>query len=171
MITNKIILGIIGILSIIVIPIQIISTFVLGLLVSLTFGLLLVPISFIWIVLFLGPLLGLSYVYERVSILRFVTSIIGIPIALIGDVYVSLMPSMGEWDSRFQKLIMCETFPYTWKFIQYQKGKINITKEDALTKILKEVSKDSVLDKYLDEMRVNVFARKENIDGKYDPHW
>jgi hypothetical protein len=70
MITNKIIRIIIAITGFVVIPIQMVTTFILGILVSLTFGLLLTPISLIWTVLFLGPLLGLSYVYERITILR-----------------------------------------------------------------------------------------------------
>lgn len=99
MITNKIIHIIIAITGLIVIPVQIITTFVLGLLVSLTFGLLLIPFSIIWIVLFLGPLLGLSFVYERLAITRPFISIIGIPLAVIADTYVALLPSMGEMGS------------------------------------------------------------------------
>ncbi|MBI3616962.1 MAG: hypothetical protein HY210_01935 [Candidatus Omnitrophica bacterium] len=135
MITNKIIHIIIAITGFIVIPVQMITTFVLGILVSLTFGLLFLPISFIWTVLFLGPLLGLSYVYERIAILRPFISIIGIPLAALGDTYVALMPSMGEMDSRFTKLIICQTFPYTWKFLQFQNNKLNIGKNDVLTKM------------------------------------
>lgn len=60
MITNKIIHIVNTITAFIVIPVQLITTFVLGILVRLTFGLLLIPFSIIWIVLFLGPLLGLS---------------------------------------------------------------------------------------------------------------
>ena len=70
MITNKIIHIIIAVTAPICIPVQLVTCFVLGLLVSLTFGFLLIPISVIWVVLFLGPLLGLSYVYERIAILR-----------------------------------------------------------------------------------------------------
>ena len=63
MITNKIISIIISITALPILPVQIITTFVLGILVTLTFGLLLIPFTIIWVVLFLGPLLGLSYVY------------------------------------------------------------------------------------------------------------
>src|SRR3989344_1544793 len=101
MLTNKIISIIISITAILIIPIQIITTFVLGLLVTLTFGLLLVPISLIWTALFLTPLLGLSKVYERIPILRFPISIIGISIAVLGNIYTAIMPSMGEVESRY----------------------------------------------------------------------
>ena len=110
MISNKIIGFFISITGFIVIPIQLITTFLLGLLVKLTFGLLLIPFSIIWVVLFLGPLLGLSYVYERIIIIRPFVAIIGIPLAILGDTYVALLPSMGEMDSRYSKMICCQTF-------------------------------------------------------------
>ena len=85
-----------------------------------------------WIILFLGPLLGLSYVYERVTILRPFISIIGIPIAVIGNEYVALLPSMGEMDSRYAKMIICQTFPYSWRFNQFENNKVNINSNDIL---------------------------------------
>jgi len=163
MITNKIIHIIITITAFIVVPVQMVTTFVLGILVSLTFSLLLIPISFIWTVLFLGPLLGLSYVYERIKILRPFISIIGIPLAVLGDTYVALMPSMGEKDSRFAKLILCQTFPYTWKFVQYQKNNLNIDKNDVLTKILQEVSKAKPL-----SLRADVYSRPDYTGERLD---
>ena len=147
------------------------TTFVLGLLLSLTFGLLLIPISLIWVVLFLGPLLSLSYVYERVTILRPFIAVMGIPLAVMGDIYVSLIPTMGEIESRLSKLVLCQTFPYTWKFTQLQKGKENIKNGDVLAKILKEVSKTTPLSKYLDELRADVYSRPENMDVGYKLDW
>jgi len=167
MITNKIILIIIVITSIIVIPVQVVTTFVLGILVSLTFGLLLIPISFIWTVLFFGPLLGLSYAYERVAILRPFISIIGIPLAVLADTYVAIMPSMGEWESRNQKLILCQTFPYTWRFIQLQNGKDVIEQNDVLTKVLREVAGAKPLSKYLDNLRADVVSRPYYMKKNY----
>lgn len=171
MITNKIILIIIAITGFIVIPVQIITTFVLGILVSLTFNLLLIPINLIWVILFLYPLLGLSYVYERIAILRPFISIIGIPLALIGDTYIALMPSMGEMDSRYTKLILCQTFPYTWKFNQFQNNKLNIERNDILAKILREVSKAKPLNKYLDGLRAEVYSRSDYRSGRYKLDW
>jgi hypothetical protein len=116
MLANKILHVILAILSFIVVPVQLVTTFILGILVSLTFGLLLLPLSFIWIVFFLGPLLGLSYIYERLLIFRPLISLIGIPLAVVGDIYVALIPSMGEMDSRWSKMLYCQTFPYTYEF-------------------------------------------------------
>lgn len=171
MIVNKIIRLIIGFTGLILIPVQMITTFVLGLLVNLTFGLLLIPFSIIWIVLFFGPLLGLSYVYERVAITRPFIAIIGIPLAVIANEYVALLPSMGEKDSRYAKMIYCQTFPYMWRFNQLQNNKLNIGKDDVLTKILREVSKAKPLGKYLDSLRAEVYSRKDYLNGKYELDW
>ena len=138
-----------------------ITTFVLGILVSLTLGLLLIPFSIIWVVLFLGPLLGLSYVYERVTITRPFIAIIGIPLAVLGDTYVALFPSMGEMDSRYSKMICCQTFPYTWRYIQYNNYKLNIDQDDILNKIFQEVSKAEPLRKYLDDLNQRIQQKKD----------
>jgi hypothetical protein len=171
MLANRTIRIILGITGLIVIPVQMVTTFILGLFVSLTFGLLLIPISIVWTALFLGPLLGLSYVYERIVILRPFISIIGIPLAVIGHTYVALMPSMGEMDSRFDKLILCQTFPYTWKYIQFQINKLNIGKDDVLTKILRRVSRAKPFDKYLDTLRADVYSRPDYMNGKHKLDW
>jgi len=173
MTTNKIIFILITITAFVVIPIQIITTFVLGLLVSIPLigFLLLILISSIWIVLFLGPLLGLSYVYERVVILRPLISTIGIPLAVLGDIYVALMPSMGEMEGRYEKMIICQTFPYTWKFNQFRSDKLNIEKDDVLAKILRIVSKTKPLNKYLDKLRAEVYSREDYMSGKYKLNW
>ncbi len=160
MITNKIIIIIISITAFIVFPIQIITTFVLGILVNLTFGLLLIPFSIIWMVLFVGPLLGLSYVYERVAITRPLIAIIGIPLAVLGNIYVALLPSMGELDSRYAKMIFCQTFPYTWRFFQYQNRKLNMEPNDILVKILQGFSKVPPLRHYL--MRLSEQLKENN---------
>ena len=164
MTTNKIISIIISITAFIVIPVQMITTFVLGILVSLTFGLLLIPFSIIWVVLFLGPLLGLSYVYERVAISRPFIAIIGIPLAVVGDTYVSLLPSMGEMDSRYSKIICCQTFPYTWRYFQYNNYKLNIDQDDILNKIFQEVSSAEPLRKYLDDLNQRIQEKKDKTE-------
>lgn len=116
MTTNRILEIILGIISILVIPVQAITTFLLGILIKITFGLLLFPLNIIWSVLFLHPLIGLSYVYEKVPLLRILVAVIGIPIAIIGNTYTSLIPAMGDTDSRLSKLLLTESFPYSWHY-------------------------------------------------------
>lgn len=118
MIANRILEIILGITSIIVIPVQLVTTFVLSILISITFGLLLFPLSLVWSVLFLFPLIGLSYVYEKMPFLRIPIAIIGIPIAILGNAYAALIPSMGDMESRCTKLLISESFPFTWHYYQ-----------------------------------------------------
>lgn len=171
MLTNKIIHAIIAITGLIVIPIQMVTTFVLGMLVSASFGLLLLPISLIWVVLFLAPLFCLSYIYEHVKALRPFVAAVGIPLAVLGNTFVALMPAMGEMDSRFQKLILCQVFPYTWQFIQFEKGSMNVGEGDGLSESLKLVSRAKPLSKHLDRLRADVYSRPQYMNGTYRLDW
>ena len=94
------------------ISIRYLPTFVLGLLVRLTFGLLLIPISLIWTVFFLLPLVGLSYIYEKVFLLRIPVAILGLPIAILGNIFCCWMPSMGEKNDRVTKMLLSNIFPF-----------------------------------------------------------
>jgi hypothetical protein len=71
------------IFSVVTIPLQLVTTFVDGCLVSCTFGLLLLPMDAIWLV-FMGLLLGTSWLWERTAILGWLALLVRIPLALIG---------------------------------------------------------------------------------------
>jgi hypothetical protein len=86
---NKILDILISISAWVVLPVQLVTTFLLGLLVKLTFGLLLIPLSFVWEAFFLGPLLGLSWLWGKLPLLRVPVAGFGIPLALLADTYVS----------------------------------------------------------------------------------
>ncbi len=125
-----------------IIPISFVTTFMLGILVSVTFGLFLLPISLIWLVLFLGPLLGLSWVWEKAPFLRVPIAVPGIPLAFVGNIYATLMPSMGELDSRVSKLLLSESWPYSldcWRLITTKALPESPGAED-FSQILMEVS-------------------------------
>lgn len=119
MLINRILEIILGVIGIVVIPVQILTTFILGILISLTFNLLLFPLSIVWSILFLYPLIGLSYIYEKISILRIPIAIIGIPLAVLGNTFAALIPSMGEIESRLSKLLITESFPYCWHYYKF----------------------------------------------------
>jgi len=103
------------VVSPVVIPAQIVSTFVLGVLAALTGELLLIiPITLIWVVCFLGPLLGLSWIWGKAPFLRIPLAVLGIPLALIAETFCCLMPSMGELGARIHKLCLCRSWPYTF---------------------------------------------------------
>ena len=149
MLTNKLVDILTTITAWIVVPCQIITTFILGILVRLTFGFLLFPFSFLWIVLFFGPLMGLSFLWLRIPFIRILISIIGIPLAVIANIYVCLLPSMGEKESRIVKMLYCQTFPYTFRLHQYYIRQLKITFDDDLYKIFQRVSKDIAIRQFL----------------------
>jgi hypothetical protein len=117
----------VSVFSIVTVPLQLLTTLVGGCLVSCTFGLLLLPLSIIWMVL-LGLLLGTSWLWERAECLGFgplvvlahiPLAVVGIPLALVSETYVSLVPSMGEIESRYTKLVTCWVWPFSldyWRF-------------------------------------------------------
>ena len=162
MLTNNIIRIVTGLLGFVLIPVVPISTFVLGLLVSLTFGLLLLPISLIWSVCFYFPLLGLSFIYENFKLLRPIAAIIGIPIAIIGEVFVSLMPSMGETDSKMAKWLSTTSFPYTYSITHFNNPKKlhYLMKKDGhyrtlLDILYREKSGNRIMTAYIDKELLN----------------
>lgn len=163
MIANIILNIILNILSIIVVPIMLLTTSILGLLVSITFGLLLFPLSLIWSVLFLFPLIGISYIYEKAPILRIPLAIIGIPIAIIGNTYASLIPSMGDMESRVTKFFITESFPFSWHLFQLNLNNSSIQHTNGFPSLMVFLNKI----KLNDEARWN-FATELKIINNID---
>ena len=157
MLTNRILDFLISLTSWIVLPVQLVTTAVFGLLVRLTMGLLLIPFSLIWMVLY-GIIFSLSYLYEKVPILRVLFSIAGIPISFLGYVYSCIIPSMGDFQGRFSKLLICQTFPYSWHFQTYMLLRRSPTSRPSegfleLNIILKRISaSEKGIGSYIDEL-------------------
>lgn len=145
MFTNKVVRITLGILAIVVLPIQLITTFVLSIMVELSFGILLLPFSLVWAILFYGPLIAMSYLFEKVIFFRPCISLLGIPCAVLGNIYVALIPSMGEFDSRYSKMLICQTFPYSLAFVKFMNYReIGFYDHPILSKILLGLSKEDV---------------------------
>jgi len=96
-------------------------TFILGLLVSLSFGLLLIPFSLLWI-LFFGLLLGSSWLWVNIPITRPILLPFGVVLATIADWYVSLIPDMGEKYQKVLKMAYCDSWPYSYLIFQVQRS-------------------------------------------------
>ena len=99
-------------------PVQLVSTFILGLLVRVTFGLLLIPLSVVLWWPFLGFLLGSSWLWGKAGLYRPVLLLPGVFVAEVAGAVVGLMPEMGDWQSRGMKLALCESWPHSlslWK--------------------------------------------------------
>lgn len=147
MITNRILEILLGVCGLVVIPVQIISTFLLSILVFISFGLLLIPLNLIWIVLFLYPLVGLSYLYEKILILRIPIAIVGISFAVLGNAYVAFTPAMGDLEGRASKLLVTESFPYSWHYYKLTLGNSSIEFTDGFPDLMKFFDRISPNDK------------------------
>ncbi len=148
MITNRILVAILFIVGIPLIPVQIVSTLVVGLAVTITFALLLIPISLVWMLLYY-PMLALSWVGNRVPALREVLGIVFIPWVVVAHTFVQLMPSMGELESRAAKLMLCSSWPFTWEFSQFLSRQLDLESSDpaavALNAVVERMSSGVIL--------------------------
>lgn len=116
---NKIVNSLIEAMALVVVPIQVVATIPLGCLVLVTLGLYLFPVDVIWMTLFLGPLIGLSWTWDKVPLLRIPAAILGIPAAVLGDAYTAIMPSIGE-ESRITRTLICRTWPFSLQFMAFK---------------------------------------------------
>jgi hypothetical protein len=164
-IANRILSVILTVLAFAVIPIQVVTTLLLGLLVSIPLLglLLLLCINLVWTIL-LAPMLGLSRLCHRIEPLRIPISLFGIPLAIMADTYVCLMPSMGEFESRAAKLMLAESWPYSWDFWQFQCGRLDLDSPDGeqLREVLARVShRDPLRQRTIDRL-----MRHEPLDSQ-----
>lgn len=121
MFANRILLGLSGIVCLVGLPLQLVTTLVLGILARLTFGLILIPFSLVWMIL-LGWLLATSWAWEKIPLVRPILALVGIPSAAIAVSYASFLPEMGEWDSRVVKQRLCWVWPFTLDYLRYERG-------------------------------------------------
>lgn len=163
MIANKILYVLISVLAFFVIPIQLVTTLVLGIAVTLTFGLLLFPITLIWM-LFYGPLLGLSWVCNKIPVLRDFIGIAFIPWAVVADTFVCLMPAMGELESRALKMMMCQSWPFTWEFSQFVSGRLDLDSQEPEAISAKEIVNRLTRGNVLMQRVVTRISRSELLD-------
>ena len=57
---------------------------------------------------------------EGLGTLRIPLAVIGVPLAVLGAAYTSLVPSMGDFDSRATKHLICWTWPFSLDDPRYQ---------------------------------------------------
>ena len=90
-----------------------ISTLVLGLAATITFGVPLYLLSIPWLVL-LGILLGTRWTWLNFPIVRPLLFIPGVIVTAVAYTYVSLVPAMGEKYQKALKLALCDSWPYSF---------------------------------------------------------
>lgn len=101
---------------------------ILGCAVGLTFGILLLPLSLVWLP-FLGFLLGTSWLWLKVPVLRPFLIIPGALLGVVGATFVAFVPDMGERFQKQLKGVCCDSWPYSW--LIYRLSKELYTIDDA----------------------------------------
>jgi hypothetical protein len=151
---NRVLNGILAILSFIIVPIQMVTTLILGLGAALTFGLLLIPMTLFWCIIFL-PMLGLSWLSGKANFLRELIGFLGIPWAIFANIYACLMPAMGEVENRTVKLFITETWPFSWDFWLFYTGELDLDSPQAeeLNTILEKQGKDPLRKLVIQKLR------------------
>jgi hypothetical protein len=152
MLACRILNVLVTIFLVVTIPLQVVTTAVGGCLASLTLGFLLLPLSAVWMV-FLGLLLGTSWLWDRAERLRLPPlvvlvhiplAVVGIPLALLSAIYAALLPSMGDIESRHMKIVTCWVWPFSldyWKFATWLRQTEN-EHEDPKVMVSKMIAHD-----------------------------
>lgn len=152
--TNRILLIFFLVLTPIIFPIQIVTTFLIGALVTLTFNILLIPLSLVWTLFFYLPLLGLSLLFIRMPFLRPVSIIIGFPLSIAAYIFAALIPSMGDLYSRTSKVVYTESFPFNYLHFTYLTNRSKFSLDDigTLVELNHRIKgKDPIRIKYIEE--------------------
>ena len=93
-------------------PVQLITTFVGGVLIALTFGIFALMVTILWLPV-LAVLLGTSWLWLNAPPLRVLLFLPGIAIAMLAHAYVALMPEI-ERDAKYYKLSLAGEWPLSW---------------------------------------------------------
>lgn len=163
MAANRLLNAILTATAWIVVPVQLVTTSVLGILVSVSFGLLLWPISVVWAVL-LGPMLGISWLCKRCEPLRVPLGVVFLPWAVMANVFVCVMPSMGELEIRAAKLMLTNAWPFSWEMWLFQTGRLDLYSSEALP-LLEVVGRISRNDALM-QRTIDRIAMGEQLDPK-----
>lgn len=114
---NPILQAVFNLLSFPIVLLQLVTTFILGILATVTFGLALLPLNLVWL-LFLGGLLGSSWLWIRAPLSRPILLIPGILWSNVSRWFASLVPEMGDWEARAMKQALCESWPHSYHIIR-----------------------------------------------------
>jgi len=123
--TATLLLKVVTWVSLILTPVEIVTTALGGCLIAITFGLFSLVLSVIWFP-FLWLLLGTSWLWLRAWYLRPVLLVPGVLVSALANIYVMLAPE-PEKDAKYAKLSIAEEWPLTWYLIkppaEYYEGK------------------------------------------------
>ncbi|MBI4332361.1 MAG: hypothetical protein HY673_13895 [Chloroflexi bacterium] len=102
--------------TIVLVPLEIATTGIGGCLVAITFGVLILVLTLIWLP-FIVFLLGTSWLWLHAWYLRPILLLPGAVVALLATIYIMLAPD-PEKDAKHAKLCMAERWPLTWYLIK-----------------------------------------------------
>jgi hypothetical protein len=125
--TNRILHILVGLVGFPIVPVSFISVLVITMVDLLTFGLALSILNLIWVFLFFGPLLALSWLWQVTPLFRYLIAFVGVPLALLAYCYVCLVGSLmpwGKFGSKAAELALCEIWPLTGDFLGFMMGKV-----------------------------------------------
>lgn len=143
--TQRVLWLAIRILGIPLVPLQVVSHAVLGLLTVVTFGVLMFALGLIYLVAFLGPLLGLSWLWLHLPPLRLPAALVGVPWALMGNAFVALVPVVpDEVDSGTTKLLLTALWPYSLRYFQWDMSRLPVGDEGARDLVEQHVLKRGI---------------------------
>lgn len=89
------------------------STMLGGYLVTVTFGLLLLPLRLLWLP-FLGFLLGSGWLWVKVPLSRPFLIFPGVLLSAVANIYIAMVPDMGQSYQKQLKMIICNLWPYSY---------------------------------------------------------
>jgi len=101
---------------VILVPIEVVTTFLGGCLIGLTFGVLLFVLTLIWWPFFV-LLLGTSWLWLRAWYLRPILLVPGVLVSNLANLYITLAPD-PEKASKYAKLSIAEEWPLSWYLIK-----------------------------------------------------
>ncbi|WP_219634611.1 hypothetical protein, partial [Flavobacterium chungangense] len=123
------------------------------------------PINLIWIVLFYGPLIGLSFIYEKVYLLRIPVSILGIVFATIGYEFTCFF-TYDDKTKRAERLLICLIFPYSWHLREFTKCDFSIKFSNCYSSLIKYLNKkDFSRDESTVDLIIRLKVRFESRNG------
>ena len=102
--------------TMLLVPVEMVTTALGGCLAGCTFGLLEVVLSIVWWP-FLAFLLGTSWLWLHAWYLRPILLLPGVIVALLATLYVMLTPE-PEKDAKFLKLAIADEWPLSWYLLR-----------------------------------------------------
>lgn len=97
----------------------------------------------------------MSWLCSRCEPLRIPLGLAFIPWAFVANLFVCLMPSMGELESRAAKLMIANAWPFSWEMWRFQSGRLDLYSNDAvsLLEVVRRISrKDALMQRTVDRI-------------------